>query len=275
MQAHNKHRDVNGTSRHLYGWKPGLPGQSLFKSARVPAADIQLPKTGMLTKWVTIRDQGEYGSCTANAIHEADGYHYLMGGKPDPVLSRFYTYSKVREYEGTPLTEDSGAVVADVVLSMQKDGACLESLWPYDKTHFSMAPTTACDAQAVTRRELLAYACPTMRTIKASIVLGSPVVFGFSCPVSIQDAKTAETGLILPPDSRGFDGGHCVPIVGYDDNLNFGSAIFGGFYFAQSWGDWGMPLLGKTSGFGAIPYTYFINGWAMDAHAIVLNEIPA
>lgn len=211
-----------------------------------------------------IRDQGTLGSCTQNAGAAAMGFVYsVTTGKPDPLFSRLFGYYYTRVgLGGVPATEDSGCNVRDVFRAYRRWGLCLEQTWPYDITRFSETPPMSARAAALEHQALKFYACLTPHAIKKSIADGWPVIFGFDCFESILALETTKTGIIqMPRAGEGSLGGHCMLIDGYDDATQM-------FTGQNSWGvQWG------AAGRFFLPYAYFTQGYAADAHTLRALEV--
>ena len=89
-----------------------------------------------------IVDQGELGSCTANAI--ASGlreYLELQSGKSFIQLSRLFLYYEERKLEGD-VNQDDGAEIRDGMKVLNQLGVCPEKEDPYKIKAFTQAPTT-------------------------------------------------------------------------------------------------------------------------------------
>ena len=72
-------------------------------------------------------DQGQLGSCTANAVAAAVEYDAKLNG-PDPgFLSRLWIYYYERKVEGAPADQDTGAYGRDGFKVCQKLGVPLET----------------------------------------------------------------------------------------------------------------------------------------------------
>lgn len=170
-------------------------------------------------------------------------------------LSRLWLYAKVRQFEGTPLSEDSGAYIRDVFKVMARWGCPAEALYPYDTTKYDMVPPAELDTAAEEHKISLYYRCPDLSTIKASISQGFPVVGGFDCPENLFSLGAAKTGIVLfPTSNEKIEGGHAVLFVGYDDGYEGGC-----LEFMNSWGTgWGQD------GFGYLPYAFVNRGLADD-----------
>lgn len=250
----SRHYVINGKPRHISGWKKQRPDHKdvnyhLAVSAAPLASSIDLRPEAP-----RIEDQGEIGSCTANASTSAMEYVYAKAGKPVIQMSRLFLYFATRVWtEGTPATEDSGAQIRDVMTTLAKYGCCSEDTMPYAPENFSAVPTTPAIAEAMTHLVTKYYACPNLRAIKTAMASGYPCVGGFSVPASMMSDQTAKTGMVqMPQPEEEFVGGHAILFVGYDDSTRL-------LTFENSWGTgWG------AGGFGFLPYGYVQEGLADD-----------
>jgi C1A family cysteine protease len=201
-----------------------------------------------------VRDQGQLGSCVANAACAVAGFLFrLKTGRVDPLFSRLDLYATTREIEGTPLSEDSGCFVRDVFKAMERFGVCSEQTWPYVEERYSVAPSRAAAVEALLHRALVYFACRRLTDIKASVAAGFPVIGGFACYESLMSDTVAQSGEVpYPSVSESQIGGHCVYFDGYDDDRQV-------LTFQNSWGlGWGR------SGCGTLPYRYVVDGLASD-----------
>jgi C1A family cysteine protease len=77
-----------------------------------------------------VEDQGQLGSCTANAL--AGALEFLE--RKDKVsfedFSRLFIYYDERAVEHT-IKSDSGAMIRDGIKTLAKQGVCSEKKWPY------------------------------------------------------------------------------------------------------------------------------------------------
>ena len=239
--------------RHLGGWKPDMFDHRDYCLVAKPTA-IAGNSANLRPHWtLDIRDQGGIGSCTANGTLEAACYDWVRDGKPDPQLSRLFTYwvSRVKMENTDPL-QDSGCCIRDVVKGYAKYGSCFESLYPYidDGIQFTKMQSTQCFDEALLHKGLFYYRCPNLNTIKASIAQGFPVIFGFPCPDNFMSQECANTGIIkMPAPDEGFDGGHCMIFAGWNDTTKM---LDGVNSWGNSWGDKGwfhMPYGMVEQGF--------------------------
>jgi C1A family cysteine protease len=248
-----------------YGWVPDLPDARDFMYAAPERVLASLPTSVDLRPDLPpVYDQGQLGSCTANAIGAAFQFQQRREQLADFMPSRLFVYYNERVIEGT-VDEDSGAMIRDGIKSVHKLGVCDETVWPYDIARFTERPpdgayAQAMDHQATVYRRVL----PVLHQMQGCLASGTPFVFGFSVYESFETREVAETGVVpLPPRSERLLGGHAVMAVGYDDAEQR-------FIVRNSWGTgWGMD------GYCTMPYSYLTNpSLADDFWAIYAVEKP-
>jgi C1A family cysteine protease len=107
-----------------YGWVPDIPDMRDKMFAAPRAGRAKLPaKVDLRPQCPPIYDQGELGSCTANAIGAAIEFERAQAKQvPDFVPSRLFIYYNERVMEGTVMS-DSGAMIRDGIKSVAKLGA--------------------------------------------------------------------------------------------------------------------------------------------------------
>ena len=250
-----RHVFINGKFRHIKGWRPA-PKDHRDLLLAIPSQEelSKLPTSADNSNLCSpVEDQGELGSCTANSSTSAMEALAKKLGIPVVELSRLFVYYYSRKVEGTPPTEDSGAVIRDVMKVLAHYGAPPESLWPYDISQFSTNPTYPVVQAAQANRVTRYYKAPNLHAMKLAIAEGYTLVGGFSVPENMMSQECARTGLVKPPGpGERMVGGHAVHFVGYND----GSAVL---RFQNSWGaGWG------DKGFGYLPYYFVDQGLADD-----------
>jgi C1A family cysteine protease len=250
-----------------YGWKPDLPDHRDFNYAVPHATAAALPpKVDLRPKSPkVVYDQGQIGSCTANAIAGAIEFDQIKQGLSEFTPSRLFIYYNERVIENTSPSVDSGAQIRDGVKSVAKSGACKETTWPYSDDNKNPAPCSSCTyakkPSAAAFTEAAKYKIKTyqrlnsaqLSTLKGCLASGYPFIFGFTVYDSFESQQVAKTGVVqMPGASEKVVGGHAVLAVGYDDASSR-------FIVRNSWGpDWGMK------GYFTIPYLYLTNGELAD-----------
>jgi C1A family cysteine protease len=116
-----------------------------------PIATLQaLPtQVDMRPQCPSVYDQGQLGSCTANAIGAAVQFDEMKQKLPRVfVPSRLFIYYNERAIEGT-VNSDSGAMIRDGVKSVGTQGTCPETQWPYTIAKFSNKLPAKCYTTAL------------------------------------------------------------------------------------------------------------------------------
>jgi len=202
-----------------------------------------------------VYDQGDLGSCTANAACSA--YKVLNNIKHGDSFepSRLFYYYNERVLEGT-ISQDSGADVVDGEKFSETHGICSEQLWPYDISKFSEHPTAKCYHDAVKHKikkfSVIPVNAESIIHIKSILVSKIPVLLAIAIYESFESETVSTTGIVPMPntDTEKLLGGHEVLIIGFDDSSKR-------FLVANSWGpDFGIP--DKTGTF-YLPYDYILN----------------
>lgn len=193
-----------------------------------------------------IVDQGQLGSCTANAI--ASGlreYLLLKSGQSLTRLSRLFLYWHERSIEGT-INEDSGAYIRDGMKVLQTLGVSPETDYPYDVTKFTNQPTAQAEADAGAFKITEYHRVTDFLSMQAALAEGNPVVIGFTVYESFESAAVAKTGKApLPKRGEKVLGGHAVLVVGYKKIGRTLYAIVRNSW-GTSWGDQGYFYLPQT-----------------------------
>jgi C1A family cysteine protease len=229
-----------------YGWIPDLPDARDHVYAAPREVLARLPSNvDLRPQCPAVYDQGELGSCTANAIGGAMEFERLKQKLSDFVPSRLFIYYNERVIEGTVGT-DSGAQIRDGIKTVATQGACPETEWPYDISKFTQAPPQQCYTDALKDRAVsYSRVVRTLNQMKGCLAAGYPFVFGFTVYESFESQAVAESGNVpMPSPGEQVLGGHAVMAVGYDDSTTR-------FIVRNSWGaGWGLK------GHFTMPYAY-------------------
>jgi C1A family cysteine protease len=252
------------TKYNVGGWHKQKPDKRDYSTEHPEVQKFFVYKALPLPSKVDLRgvhmppivDQGQLGSCTANAAAAIIDYcdHKTHGHFLNP--SRLFQYYNTRLIEGT-VDEDSGATIRDTIKAIATYGAIPESKRQYEIARFTEKPTdeeytlgalykainyVLIDQPGMTKPDIL-------QAVKLKLSQGYPLEFGANVYKQIQNVST--NGLIkLPGRWESSIGGHAMVIVGYNDKLATGGALL----IRNSWGtDWGME------GYGWMPYSYLIS----------------
>ena len=233
-----------------FGWIPDIPDQRDHLYAAPIQALRELPKeVDLRAHCPPVYDQGQLGSCTANAIGAAVQFDRKKQElTPDFIPSRLFLYYNERAMEGT-IDSDSGAMIRDGIKSMSKLGDCPEDEWPYEISHFRERPPAKCYTHARKYKAVLYQkVARNLNQMKGCLATGYPFVYGFTVYDSFDSQEVADTGNVpMPATEEQILGGHAVLAVGYDDTNQR-------FTVRNSWGtEWGMQ------GYFTMPYAYLID----------------
>lgn len=233
------------TRKSKYGWIPDLPDHRDLMYGAVRPVPSSLPSRIDLREHCSpVENQGDLGSCTANALVGALEFLEVKDKVPFVNFSRLFVYYNERVIEGS-VNSDSGAMLRDGIKTLAKQGVCSETNWPYDIASFARKPPKGCYREAE-KYQILKYArINTVDEMRACLASGFPFVFGFSVYESFESPQVAKTGIAnMPEQGEHLLGGHAVLAVGYDDAGKR-------FLVRNSWGTgWGMK------GYFTIPYNY-------------------
>jgi C1A family cysteine protease len=251
----------------------------LSKVGVAKRAKTSLPDSVDLKEWCSpVEDQGELGSCTAQAGVALVEYFEKRAFGKHLDASRLFLYKATRNT--LHWTGDTGAFLRSTMGAMTLFGVPPEEYWPYDVANFDKEPPAFCYAfaqnyQAISYYRLDPPGTPKdtlLKQIKTNLAGGLPSMFGFTVYNSISQATT--TGKIpYPTSGENVLGGHAVVAVGYDEAMKIKNTSPGGIettgavLIRNSWGiNWG------SNGYGWLPYEYVLKGVAVDWWSLLKNE---
>lgn len=264
------------------GWQRDLPdfrdhtkqadgvAKILSKSKRLQAAIKKMPASIDLRQWCSpIEDQGNIGSCTANAgvglleYFERRAYGKHLDG------SRLFLYKATRNLLGW--TGDQGASLRATMKAMVLFGVPPETHWPYKVTKYDEEPPAFCYAFAQNYKALNYYrldppgtsTSQLLTTIKNNLAANLPCMFGFTVYSSIPPVGDGKGEIPYPLKGESVLGGHAIVAVGFNDTKMIGKNK-GALLIRNSWGtNWGMQ------GYGWLPYAFVESGLAVDFWSLV------
>jgi C1A family cysteine protease len=228
-----------------YGWRPDLPDHRDYKLT--PPVDLaKLPASVDLRPGCpAVYNQGDLGSCTANAIAAAFQFELTKEALPSFNPSRLFIYYNERSMEGT-VAEDAGAQIRDGMKSIATLGVCTEDQWPYIEQKFTEKPFDGCYVSALQNKAVQYLRLnQDLGHLKGCLAAGFPFVLGISVFDSFESEEVSKSGMVpLPASGEQCLGGHAVMAVGYDDEKEC-------FLVRNSWGSgWGLE------GYFWLPYNY-------------------
>ncbi len=236
---------MKSTRTRRYGWVPDLPDRRDHMYA-LRNLGQQLPaKVDLHGHCPPVYDQGQLGSCTANALAAAVDFERQRQGLPFMTPSRLYIYYNERVIEDS-VAQDNGAMLRDGMKAVATEGGCPETMWPYIVGQFATKPTPPCYNNGEQHTALQYSRVPQDVThLKTCLASGDPFVFGFTVYESFESDAVAKTGKVpMPSQDEQTLGGHAVLAVGYSD-------LSQRFLVRNSWGpDWGI------NGYFTLPYAY-------------------
>jgi C1A family cysteine protease len=255
---------------HGLGWISDQPDQrdQIYSPAKMALKLApKLKHVDLRADCPPIFDQGQLGSCTANALSSAFDFDRRKQGKRFMLPSRLFIYYNERDIEGT-VRQDSGARLRDGIKALVTYGAPPESQWKYDISRFTLKPPKPIYAVAEKNQALVYQRIVTphgneTRDMLACLAAGYPFVTGISVYESFESDAATRTGIIpIPAPFEQPLGGHAILIVGYDIKTRL-------FTFQNSWGtSWG------NGGYGSIPFDYLTNkGLASDMWVVQTVEV--
>lgn len=231
-----------------YGWIPDLPDHRDLLYAAPATVLTALPTmVDLRGHCPPVYDQGQLGSCTANAIGGAIEFEQKKQAAKTFVPSRLFIYYNERVLEHS-VESDSGAQLRDGMKVASKLGGPPETDWPYDVERFAERPPAEAFRDGVKHRVLSYHrVARVLNQFKGCLAAGFPFVLGFTVYDSFESAAVAHSGQMnMPQPGEQVLGGHAVLAVGYDDAQQR-------FIVRNSWGpDWGM------NGYFTMPYAYLL-----------------
>jgi len=281
---------ADGMAKRGMGWIPDYPDfrdytertneVKLIIGAPKGGKSKTLPASVDLRQWCSpVEDQGQIGSCTANAGVGMIEYYERKAYGRHTNASRLFLYKVTRNL--MKQKGDTGAYLRTTMGGMVLFGVPPEDYWPYsdDEKKFDQEPPAFCYAFAQNYQAIKyfrhdppgAKAQDILDKIKTSLASSHPAMFGFTVYNSIEQAET--TGRIpYPSSNEKIEGGHAIVAVGYDDRMKiknkYGSVeTAGALIIRNSWGKtWG------DKGYGWLPYDYVLKGLAEDFWSVLKKE---
>lgn len=199
-----------------------------------------------------INDQGDVGSCVSFGI-KADLENLIVSLTNDKTFqaSVWFIYITSRLFDGQSLDDDNGTTLRTGCGALRTNGTCRDITLPYSYANMRLLPSREMTEEAGYLANMITYfEVNRSRRIMKYIIgtLGYYVLIGFSVFPSYSTDEVNRTGDIPYPNENEKEvGGHCVNLIGWDDNRQV-------YIVLNSYGEgWG------NKGLGTLPYSYFEN----------------
>lgn len=225
----------------------------MIAAAGTPQAEV----SGVvdLRQWCSpIEDQGHLGSCVGNGVVGALEFLQLRNGQRLTDLSRLFVYYNSRLMHQDQ-DKDEGTFIRMAFGTLSSLGTCTEAKWPYDTGKVFVRPSWGSYREAYPNKIDSYYSIggngqTRIDFIKRALRAQHVVVFGM---IVDQDFMNYRGGIVaMPKQVRINSGGHCMVIVGYDDNKQC-------WIVRNSWGTWW-----GDKGYAYVPYAYLDASGAND-----------
>lgn len=231
------------------GYKRSPPGVAVDRDAKRHLGSGIVPQTSDLTNLTTVVDQGQLGSCIANATANALRGCQISKGAVNPVLpSRLAIYWMLRALDNATQI-DAGGFIHLAFQALNTFGYCPEDLWPYTDQGTAwktMPPLSAFEGSFDQRtptnyQRIMSTGGDRIDDVKRALGSGHLVVFGTTITDDFASGNLGPTGILQPPGPGDqIDGGHCMLWCGHTPASiktvnSWGTGVFDGGYFQMSW----------------------------------------
>lgn len=234
------------------GLVPDPPDERDFLlSSFLPLAATVPERFSIRNTMTPCKNQGSLGSCVAFSFagmkEKFDSEEY----QKEMDLSEQYLHNKCKETDGFP--NEEGTTPRTALSILTKNGICEELYFPYEERYPTVNTPSQEAEKNATNYKIATYArvATDVESIKQALYQNGPV----SCGVNIYDSfySSRVNGGFVPEASGRLHGGHCMVVVGWDDQKQW-SNYQGFLEIRNSWGsDWG------DNGYVWMPYTVYNN----------------
>ena len=185
-----------------YGWRPSLPDHRDLLADTTGLAP--LPEVDPRGEMPAVFDQGQLGSCTANAVGAALEYDGMLDGAAPVTPSRLFIYYCEREIEGSLGKGDTGAFGRDGFKAAKRYGTPPETDWPYDTSKYADDPPQSAWDDAAAHKLTKSYKSVPRSVNQFKQVLSNKqtIALGFSVYESFESAGGGEDRHRADADAR-------------------------------------------------------------------------
>ena len=254
----------------------GMPRSTVDKGGTVAVAAPAAAPTALAAQvdlrqfCSLIEDQGQYGSCTANAAVALVEYFEKRAFNKYIDASRMFVWKTTHDLMG--ISGNTGAYIRTTMEALVLFGTPPEAFWSYDAQHFDIEPTAFCYAfadnykaiQYVRLDPATLTPAQVLENVRMMLNSGFPAMFGL--PVYPEFDHPVQGKVAFPAPTSRSRGGHAICAVGYDDDLMIGPDK-GALLVRNSWGKtWGLD------GYGWLSYKYVTAGLTADWWTLIKEK---
>ena len=221
-------------------------------------------KVSLADKMPAVRDQGGRGSCVAFGMIAGREFEAARQGRKTR-LSEQHLYYLCKKNDG----HSGGGTYPHVAMQqLNRVGVCTAKVWPYNPSHQpgnegQGQPPPKAEESARSFRTLPGRAinCNSISAAKA-VLSGQdgpqrPIPFAVPLYTSFGNAETRRSGdMVMPAPNERLIGGHMMAATGYEDDASVPGG--GWIHFRNSWGASWAPDSKVASGYGRMPYAYWV-----------------
>jgi C1A family cysteine protease len=240
--------------------------------SKLPSADfanggLESPSVDLREFFGDVDDQQNINCSPANACAGLIEYFELRSHGRIASPSRLYLYKSARKL--ARVSGDPGIDLRTVLKAMLRFGSPPDYLWPFDPSTYDQEPDPYLHSFAAECKSIVyvrldspnTQGTATLKRVKAFLIAGFPIVFGFSLPSAL--SKAAD--IPYRPAHDAVCGGQSVVAVGFDDTRM--RTTKGALLIRNSWGpEWG------DNGYGWLPYGYVERQSAVDFWTVMRRD---
>ena len=229
-------------------WRPDPPSEKDWPAQLLLAAAKALqpvrPEAMRLdAQIVEVLDQGQLGSCGANALAQALRAGLIRQGtsRTEAALaSRLFLYYMARAADGTT-DMDAGTYLRSLLDSARRVGYPAERFWPYKPERFALRPNDSAVRAAfdqisgLTYHKLRSHGAQRSFDLRALLAAGYTVIFGTRVSNRFAAYGPESPPLTPPTANETILGGHALLLAGYGPSYFDGVNSHGTAWGRNGW----------------------------------------